>query len=52
MNELVERAKQIRDEVRVGANTASRVGGLLVDIIGQIGTGSGDTVFTLSLIHI
>ena len=47
MNELIERAKQIRDEVRVGANTAFRVGGLLVDIIGQFGTGSGDTVFTV-----
>lgn len=43
MNELVERAKQIRDEVRVGANTASRVGGLLVDIAGQIGESSNNS---------
>ena len=47
MDDLIRRAKEIRDEVRIGRNTASRVGGLLVDIVGQIGTGSGDTVFTV-----
>ena len=47
MDDLIRRAKEIRDEVRIGRNTASRVGGLLVDIIGQLGTGSGDTVFTV-----
>lgn len=31
--ELLNRAKQIRDEVEDGANTAERVGSLLVDII-------------------
>ena len=30
MNDLLKRAKEIRDEVRIGRNTASRVGGLLV----------------------
>lgn len=40
MNDLLKRAKEIRDEVRIGRNTASRVGGLLVDIAGQVeGTG-------------
>lgn len=47
MNDLLKRAKEIRDEVRLGSNTASRVGGLLVDIVGQIGTGNGDAVFTV-----
>nr|DAE63440.1 MAG TPA: hypothetical protein [Caudoviricetes sp.] len=37
MNDLLKRAKEIRDEVRIGRNTASRVGGLLVDIVGQVG---------------
>lgn len=31
--ELLDRAKQIRDEVKDGANTAERIGGLFVDII-------------------
>lgn len=47
MNDLLKRAKEIRDEVRLGSNTASRVGGLLVDIVGQIGTGNGNAVFTV-----
>ena len=36
MGELIDRAKEIRDETRLGRNTASRVGGLLVDIVDQI----------------
>ena len=43
MNDLLKRAKEIRDEVRIGRNTASRVGGLLVDIVGQVG-GAGTFV--------
>lgn len=46
MNDLLKRAKEIRDEVRIGRNTASRVGGLLVDIVGQLGDGGGSCVFT------
>lgn len=45
MNDLLKRAKEIRDEVRIGRNTASRVGGLLVDIVGQLGEG-GSCAFT------
>ena len=45
MNDLLKRAKEIRDEVRIGRNTASRVGGLLVDIVGQLGDG-GSCAFT------
>lgn len=30
---MKQRAEQVRDEIQVGANTASRVGGLLVDIV-------------------
>ena len=32
MGELTKRAEEIRDEVRVGGNTALRVGGLMVDM--------------------
>ena len=46
MAELIDRAKEIRDETRLGRNTASRVGGLLVDIVGQLGEGGGSCVFT------
>lgn len=43
MAELIERAKEIRDETRLGRNTASRVGGLLVDILEQLeGDGTDD----------
>lgn len=43
MAELIERAKEIRDETRLGRNTASRVGGLLVDILEQLeGDGADD----------
>lgn len=33
INDMKQRAEQVRDEIQVGANTASRVGGLLVDIV-------------------
>lgn len=39
MAELIERAKEIRDETRLGRNTASRVGGLLVDMAGKVEEG-------------
>ena len=46
MAELIDRAKEIRDETRLGRNTASRVGGLLVDIVDRLGDGGGSCVFT------
>lgn len=33
ISELLDRAKQIRDETKDGANTAERVGSLLIDMI-------------------
>ena len=44
MTELIDRAKEIRDETRLGRNTASRVGGLLVDIASKVNSG-GSGVF-------
>ena len=32
-NDLISRAEQVRDESEIGANTATRVGQLLADII-------------------
>ena len=46
MTELIDRAKEIRDETRLGRNTASRVGGLLVDIVDRLGDGGGSCTFT------
>lgn len=46
MAELIDRAKEIRDETRLGRNTASRVGGLLVDIVDRLGDGGGSCAFT------
>lgn len=47
--DILGRAKLVRDATSVGENTATRVGGVLVDIVdwieelkGSIGTGSGD----------
>ena len=34
---LKARAEQVRDEIQVGANTAARVGGLLVDMVDEMG---------------
>lgn len=36
INDLLNRAKQIKEETRDGANTAERVGGVLVDIVDVI----------------
>ncbi len=43
MGELIDRAKEIRDETRLGRNTASRIGGLLVDMVTLLeGEGTDD----------
>lgn len=43
MGKLLQRAKEIRDEVRIGKNTASRVGGLLMDMVALLeGEGTDD----------
>lgn len=39
MGALVDRAKQIKEETQVGKNTASRVGGLLMDMAKTVESG-------------